>query len=128
MNSNFGPNFGRDFAQLGNSMAELAISFRHDNQKREEFTKQYIANASKQYPYHNVVISHNGGRISGNFVTHQHFELRVSNGTIGFEIYFSPKGKPFEFVRNGDGGYINWAYSGEFTRKNNNTIVAAVHN
>ncbi len=128
MNSNLGPNLGMHFAQLGNAVAELAISFKHDKKMREEFTKQFVAKASAQYLYHNVVISHNGGKISGNYVTHQHFELRVSNGTIGYEIYFSPKGKPFEFVRNGDGGYINWAYCGEFTRKDNNTIVAAVHN
>lgn len=127
MNSHLGSNLGVRFAQLGNSIAELTISLKHDKKKREEFTKQYVAKASEKYPYHNVVISHNGGKVSGSYVTHLHFELRVSNGTIGYEIYLSPKGKPFEFVRNGDGGYINWAYSGEFMRKDNNTIVAVVH-
>ncbi|MDZ8032650.1 hypothetical protein [Nostoc sp. DedSLP04] len=118
------PGFGIHAAQLGNSIAELAISFEHDKREREKFTMQSVA----QYPDDNVVISHNGGKISGNYVTHEHLELRVSNGIIGYERYRSPKGKPFEFVRNGDGGYINWAYCGEFTRKDDNTIVAAVRN
>jgi hypothetical protein len=38
-------------------------------------------------------------------------------GTIGYEIYFLKKGLPFEFVLEGDSGFMNWAYMGDFTRE-----------
>ncbi|MCL6750509.1 hypothetical protein KBT16_05740 [Nostoc sp. CCCryo 231-06] len=119
------PTRGGDFAQLGISIAELVISHEKDDKRREEFTKEYVAKASEQYPNQNFVISHNGGDIEGEHV-HDHVELSVNNGTIGYEIFASPKGKPFKFVRKGDGGFINWAYAGEFTRVDDSTITAIV--
>ena len=94
-----------------------------DNEKREEFTKEFVKQASQQYPDYNVVITCSPHRQSGNSIIHQHVELPLSVGTRGYEVYFSPKGQPFEFVLEGDGGYINWAYSGDFTR-NEGTLTA----
>lgn len=119
------PTRAADFAQLGNTAAELAMSFEEDDKMREEFTKQYVAEAVKKYPNQNFVISHNGGDVEGEHV-HDHVELSVNNGTIGYEVFASPKGKPFKFVRKGDGGFINWAYAGDFTREDDSTITAIV--
>lgn len=116
---------GEAFFQLGTAAAELAISFEEDDKRREEFTKQYVAEAVKKYPNQNFVISHNGGDVEGEHV-HDHVELSVNNGTIGYEVFASPKGKPFKFVRKGDGGFINWAYAGDFTREDDSTITAIV--
>jgi hypothetical protein len=113
------------FSQLGQAAAELAMSFEKDNEMREEFTKQYVAKATETYPNQNFVISHKGGDVEGEHV-HDHVELRVNNGTIGYEVFASPKGKRFKFVRKGDGGYINWAYAGNFKRdENNERIITA---
>ena len=120
------PSRGGDFFQLGISLAELAIDAGKDDERREAFTQNYVAEATKKYPNQNFVISHNGGDIEGEHV-HGHVELDVSMGTIGYEVFASFKGKPFKFVRKGDGGFINWAYAGEFTREDDSTITAAVH-
>jgi hypothetical protein len=45
-------------------------------------------------------------------------------GTCGYDSYCSPMGQPFIFENQGDGGYLNWAYAGEFSR-NGNTLTAA---
>ncbi len=119
------PTMGAAFAELGAAAAELAISFEKDDAMREEFTKQYVAKATEKYQNQNFVISHNGGDVEGEHV-HDHVELRVNNGTIGYEVFASPKGKPFKFVRKGDGGFINWAYAGEFKREDDSTITAIV--
>jgi len=92
---------------------------------RAAFTQEYVNKAAEQCPDYNVVISHNGGEVTGDHVSHEHYELEIGLGhTVGYEIYFSPKGQPFTFVRNGDGDFINWAYNGDFTRTSDNTITA----
>ena len=95
----------------------------NDDAKREAFTQQFVEEANKQYPNYNVVISHNGGSVEGNNIIHDHLELPMTVGTCGYEAYMSPKGQHFKFVRNGDGGFINWAYGGDFNREDN-TITA----
>jgi hypothetical protein len=86
------------------------------------YTQQFVQQASQKYPGYNVVICHPKHRVSGANI-HQHHELPMTVGTCGYDIYFSRKGKPFTFVNEGDGGFINWAFNGEFNR-NGNTLVA----
>jgi len=100
--------------------AKLAIN--NDDKKREAYTQQFVQQASQKYPGYNVVICHPKHRISGANI-HQHHELPMTVGTCGYDIYFSQKGKPFTFVNEGDGGFINWAFNGEFNR-NGNTLAA----
>jgi hypothetical protein len=100
-----------------------------DDDKRAKFTLQFVTAASKKFPNHNVVICHTNHTATpnentpGTYVRHKHIELGMTVGTCGYDAYFSPMGKPFQFVNQGDGGYINWAYYGRFTR-NGNTITA----
>ena len=108
---------------VGFSVANFIRGITGDNAKREAFTQQYISNINQQYPNYNAVISHNGGTIEGNNVVHQHVELGMAVGSCGYEVYLSPKGQHFKFVRNGDGGFINWAYGGDFNR-DGSTITA----
>jgi hypothetical protein len=103
---------------------KLALgSVHNDDSAREMFTQNFVTESSREYPGYNVVISHNVGQVSGTDVVHQHFEIPMTVGTCGYEAYFSPKGRPFVFVRNGDGGFINWAYAGDFAR-NDATLTA----
>jgi hypothetical protein len=100
-----------------------------DDDKRAKFTLQFVTAASKKFPNHNVVICHTNHTVTpnenapGTYVRHKHIELGMTVGTCGYDAYFSPMGKPFKFVNQGDGGYINWAYYGQFTR-DGNTITA----
>jgi hypothetical protein len=101
-----------------------------DNDKRAKFTLQFVTSSSKKFPQWNVVICHPGQKVTpdqnapNSYVRHRHIELGMSVGTCGYDVYYSPMGKPFQFVNQGDGGYINWAYYGQFNR-NGNTITAA---
>jgi hypothetical protein len=88
----------------------------NDNQLRENFARYYIDDAQKKYPDYNVVLIHTQHTLSGEY-THDHVEVPISLGrTIGYEIYFAGRGRPFTLTNQGDGGFINWMYSGDFTR------------
>ncbi|MBW4608159.1 MAG: hypothetical protein KME22_13285 [Hassallia sp. WJT32-NPBG1] len=96
----------------------------NDNDKRAAFTQRTIAELSQKYPGYNFVITHHkGSKAEGPGVRHDHVELPMAVGSCGYEIFGSPKGQPFKFVLNGDGGYINWAFSGDFNR-DGNTLTA----
>ena len=44
---------------------------------------------------------------------HQHAECYyVSGASTGYEVYLIPVGDSATFTRQGDGGYINWAFQG----------------
>jgi hypothetical protein len=95
-----------------------------DNAKRAEFTKRMIDELNREYPGYNAVITHHkSSKAEGPSVIHDHVELPMSIGTKGYEVFLSPKGQPFKFVLNGDGGYINWAYGGDFHR-DHHTLTA----
>ena len=96
----------------------------NDNNKREAYTQQFIQQASKQFPNCNWVICHPQHSVTGPHVVHQHHELGMTVGTCGYDSYCSPKGQPFTFNNQGDGGYLNWAYAGKFSR-NGNKLTAA---
>ncbi len=89
-----------------------------DNKKREAFTSWYVDEAVKQYPDYNVVIIHTNHGVVGNYVK-EHYELPMTFGTCGYEIYFARHGDTFALTNNGDGGYLNWAYNGYFQREDN---------
>jgi hypothetical protein len=82
-----------------------------DNNKREQYTQQFVEQARAQFPYYNVVIIHPPHIPLGKWI-HQYYELPMTVGTCGYDVYFSRSGDPFGLVNEGDGGYINWAFSG----------------
>lgn len=88
-----------------------------DNDKRAAFTQRMVAELSQKHPGYNFVITHHrSSKAEGPGVVHDHVELPMAVGSCGYEIFGSPKGQPFKFVLNGDGGFINWAFSGDFNR------------
>jgi hypothetical protein len=95
-------------AILGTSVAAAIIAkeISGDNAKREAYTKTFADTASQKYPHYNVVICHPNHTVSpppgkGSYVIHQHFELGMSVGTCGYDVYFSRKGKAFTFINQG---------------------------
>jgi hypothetical protein len=104
----------------------IAQSVAADKQKRADFTRKFVAESARKYPGYNVAIIHTRHEATGKHI-HNHVEVDINiGGTIGYEIYYSRKGNPFTLTNKGDGGFLNWAYNGEFARKGM-TISAAVH-
>ena len=85
--------------------------FQEDGEKREAFTQNCVEQALAQVPNQNVVVIHPSHSVSGVYM-HSHYELGMTVGTCGYDIYVSKPGDPFDLVNQGDGGYINWCFSG----------------
>lgn len=97
---------------------------RNEAEERGRYTQKFGKKLSEQFPDHNIVIAHKVGQVTGDNFSHTHCKLGVPFGrTIGYEIYLSPKGKPFTLEKNGDGGFQNWYHIGDF-EVNGNTLKA----
>lgn len=99
-------------------------SLRQEVKEREKYLEDFVDELNEKFPDYNIVIAHKVDRVTGSHYSHTHCELNAPFArTIGYEVYLSLKGKPFTFVRGGDGGYRNWRYNGNFKR-NDNTLRA----
>ncbi|KAF9445743.1 hypothetical protein P691DRAFT_805237 [Macrolepiota fuliginosa MF-IS2] len=93
----------------------IKAGVQEDNNAREKFTQETIANGREKFPAFNWVICHvkhttDFAGVNGRDWGHSHHEVDIKiGGTIGYEIYWFKSGT---FSRQGDGGYINWAWSG----------------
>jgi len=89
-----------------------------DDPKRKMYTQETVSNATSQYPKFNWVICHSPyttafDGVEGTDWGHTHHELGISFGrSIGYGFYWAKSGT---FYRQGDGGFINWAYNGNIT-------------
>lgn len=99
-----------------------------DKQKRAQWTSEMVGKFRAQYPHYNFVICHvkhkyNFKGAQGKDWGHSHQELPVSfHKTVGYEIYWFREGT---FDRQGDGGWLNWSYSGKVlsaTNKNSHIV------
>ncbi|KAF5346529.1 hypothetical protein D9756_010024 [Leucocoprinus leucothites] len=113
---------------VGGLIKSILEGVQHDNEGREKFTKDIVAKGRQQYPDFNWVVCHvkhqtdfsgEKGKDWGH--QHQEFDLQIG-GTVGYEIYWLRSGT---FRRQGDGGYINWAWQGVISGTENNG--ATVH-
>ncbi|TEB23175.1 hypothetical protein FA13DRAFT_1740316 [Coprinellus micaceus] len=87
-----------------------------DKARRSQFTSDFIKDAMAKYRGWNWVICHTKHKTDFKGENHhRHEEFKVSFGkTIGYEIYWFKAGT---FERQGDGGYLNWAYGGNIVSK-----------
>ncbi|KAF8896150.1 hypothetical protein BD779DRAFT_1667991 [Infundibulicybe gibba] len=110
----------RDILQGGKDILQIILTVlenaKKDNIARSEFTKNMIASLRRAYPSYNFVICHTKHihKWDGAFGPdwghwHREFDIKVG-GTIGYEIYYARSGW---FKRQGDGGFLNWAYGGK---------------
>lgn len=104
--------------------AAIAARIVDANEKRAAFTQETVKRLRAHYSDYNVVIIHTRHRKWGNSV-HQHEEMDngFANTTTGYEIYLSRIGDFFGLENLGDGGFINWAYSGYFKRDGNKILA-----
>jgi hypothetical protein len=95
----------------------ISDAIAQDKYARSGFTQDTVAKLRAKSPKMNFVICHTAHHykfpgVKGKNWYHEHRELNVKfpvGSTIGYEIDGFPSG---EFFREGDGGYLNWAYSG----------------
>jgi len=86
-----------------------------DKELRGDFTSKLVGDMSHNNPAFNYVVCHTKHTTAFDGVegtdwghSHQEFDVKVG-GTIGYEIYYLKSGV---FTRQGDGGFLNWAYIG----------------
>ncbi|GLB37705.1 hypothetical protein LshimejAT787_0407560 [Lyophyllum shimeji] len=98
-------------------VSKVLQTIEKDKKRRGEFTKFVVDEGRKSQPGFNWIACHTKHRTQfkgtkGVDWGHQHKEFDVSfHKTVGYEIYYVKEG---EFWNQGDGGYLNWAYSGYF--------------
>ncbi|KAJ6598599.1 hypothetical protein B0H10DRAFT_2085579 [Mycena sp. CBHHK59/15] len=102
---------------------KLSDAIKQDNLNRGQFTQDTVAKLNAQQPKWNYVICHTDHTAKWDGVegkdwyhSHQEFDIKVG-GTIGYEIYGAASG---DFLRKGDGGYLNWAWMGNPVKNDQN--------
>ncbi|KAF5367707.1 hypothetical protein D9758_009858 [Tetrapyrgos nigripes] len=97
----------------------LIGAIQQDKEDRSQFTQALVSEMNKQDSSHNYVVCHtkhethwDGQQGADWNHTHKEFDIKIG-GTIGYEIYSAESG---QFIREGDGGYLNWAYVGNVVK------------
>ncbi|KAF8070714.1 hypothetical protein FPV67DRAFT_1038537 [Lyophyllum atratum] len=98
-------------------VAKVKEGIEKDKKARGKYTMWVAEEGRKQHPEFNWVVCHTKHRTKWKGTKgvdwghdHKEFDVKIG-GTIGYEVYYAREG---EFWNNGDGGYLNWAYSGFF--------------
>ncbi|TFK98535.1 hypothetical protein BDV98DRAFT_207039 [Pterulicium gracile] len=84
-----------------------------EEDQRGEYVTKAVADARTSNPEFNMIMvhpKHVGWFEEPCYRAHYEFDRPIF-GTIGYELYYVRGGN---FTLNGDGGYMNWAYSGYF--------------
>src|SRR5215469_9919609 len=63
---------------IGATVAGVVLAIKDDNNKREAYTKQFVAQTSNHFPNCNIVICHPQHTVTGPHIVHQHHELPMT--------------------------------------------------
>ncbi|KAF9465411.1 hypothetical protein BDZ94DRAFT_1234573 [Collybia nuda] len=103
-----------------NVVGSIKAGIAQDKKNRGNFTQKLVGDMRAKSPQFNWVICHtkhktafDGTRGKDWGHSHQEFDVKIG-GTVGYEIYYFKSGK---FTRQGDGGFLNWAYIGNVKSK-----------
>jgi hypothetical protein len=97
---------------LGINVADSIEKQRQDAET--QYTQGLVAQLISQYPQKNVIVYHNqDSQFSGVNVVHMHVEMNLNflGETQGFEVQVFDSGT---FMLEGDGGFANWCFDGNF--------------
>lgn len=121
-------NFATGIATVASAVANFVKQLKEDDKvKRAKFTQRTVAELSLKYPGYNFVITrHKQSKATGEAVVHKLVEMQQNVGTVEYDIYASPKGKRFIFKLNGDCGYLNWAYCGDFKKSSKSSLYSKI--
>jgi hypothetical protein len=101
-------------ALANTSLGGLNVINNNDHAYEEAYTKAVVSQIRDEYPNMNVMIVHSAHDQNFQGCTHVHYEFQLFGGrTQGYEVYVFHSGT---FKLNGDGGFINWCYDGNYTK------------
>ncbi len=99
------------------------INLTHRNAHERAFTKSTAMMHASADPTKNVIVFHNQDSttsFSGWHHIHYELDLHAFKMTVGYEIYSFDYGN---FTLAGDGGYENWAFSGNYAFEEGSSFV-----
>jgi len=107
----------------------LIKDIKNEKKNRETFVKHLLAKLVEKDKSFNYMIIHTKHTAKwdgkeGVDWWHTHVEcdtIRLFKKTIGYEVYAARSG---DFMNNGDGGFINWAFQGKFTRDKGHVVFS----
>jgi hypothetical protein len=119
------PSAGEILGLVGDFVWGIIDAINHDITLRDQFTTKTVTDSGQKWPGFNWVICHTDHTTAfdgtqGTDWGHSHHELGLIFGSTGYELYWFKSGT---FTRNGDGGYLNWAYEGVVTGTENGGSV-----
>ncbi|KAK4442013.1 hypothetical protein QBC34DRAFT_456793 [Podospora aff. communis PSN243] len=105
-------------AGLVGKVLNLILGFIDQHERQEKFVLGTVEKLRNEYPSMNVIVYHNqGSRYTFYNAYHYHQEVPIAlSFTKGYEIWVFSHGT---FERAGDGGYINWGFSGRYSQNGN---------
>ena len=84
---------------------------------REQFTNDSVDRLVKEFPDYNVLLVHTAHHFESGEHVHKHVEFYTGAGnSYGYEVYLMRKGQKTVFILDGDGGFINWCFQGNYNR------------
>ena len=86
---------------------------------REEWVETVHKHFATAFPSHGIMVIHKGQDViapASNSYKKFHLEFKKFFGTEGFEIYVVKRGSGTVITNLGDGGFINWRFSGAANR------------
>ena len=116
------------FEQANELLDSFADNGAGHNADPDQFTKSTVEHFTSLGE--NVMCIHNRQVLFSGDSRVKHRNIEVSTSwvtTKGFSVYVAPKGVTWTVTNTGDGGYINWAFGGDFTRSGANNQVVTFH-
>jgi hypothetical protein len=84
---------------------------------REKFTNDSVDRLAQEFPDYNVLLVHTAHHFESGEHVHKHVEFYTGAGnSYGYEVYLMRKGQKTVFILDGDGGFINWCFTGSYNR------------
>ncbi|KAG0631556.1 hypothetical protein M758_1G262000 [Ceratodon purpureus] len=95
---------------------KVKLSASSTDAERGQVNQNAVDMLADAYPHHNVMLVHplHKKQFDGDYTQ---IELQVDPRFGSFQVYVFKSGK---FTLQGDGGYINWCFKGNYTRNDKN--------
>ncbi|KAF9900322.1 hypothetical protein EC991_007477 [Linnemannia zychae] len=114
MNTSINANFSVDITdQFNDVWKNWSKGFIDDAAFTEGVLKHLMAYFGHTY---NIAIIHSPHVIDGERIHRHHEKPNGSFTTKGYDVYLMPRGRRAVLTNLGDGGFINWRFSGDFNR------------
>src|SRR5436190_22860347 len=103
-------------SQIAQGLGVIANTLHDEQVAKQKFTQKTVNKMRQNHHEFNVMVVHSAFHQSfQGSVTHVHYELPLhGTRTQGYEVFTFKSG---EFQLDGDGGFENWCFGGNFVRE-----------